>query len=208
MNHLAHFWLADADPMHRLGVALGDFWRGPVPADWPSALREGLIWHRRVDTLTDSHVDVVATRSRFEPPFRRYAGILLDVWFDHTLARHFGTQTGLDLDTFSARYLGDLEGAMTEVDAWMPWPAHFRSFVTWLRVEEVLPSYASAQTIERTLGGIGRRLRRDNPLHEAWPVLVERSGELDTVAKQVLGDLWRAGQDGGKPPPSQKLGNF
>ncbi len=189
VNHLAHFWLADADPLHRLGVALGDFWRGSVPAEWPQTLREGLIWHRRVDALTDSHAAVVAARNRFVPPFRRYAGILLDVWCDHALARRFAEHTGLDLHTFNTDYLHDVRTGIDQVGEWMPWPEHFLHFVGWLERDSVLPAYAAPETIERTLAGIGRRLRRDNPLHEAWPILAGRAAELDDLAWVVLGDL-------------------
>ncbi|MBK8283577.1 MAG: DUF479 domain-containing protein [Ahniella sp.] len=196
MNHLAHFWLADADPLHRLGVALGDFWRGSVPSEWPQPLREGLAWHRRVDSLTDSHTAVVEARNRFVPPYRRYAGILLDMWCDHALARGFGERTGLDLEQFSSTYLADLRMAMGQVENWMPWPDHFLKFVAWLERDAVLPAYAAPDTIERTLAGIGRRLQRDNPLHEAWPILADRASELDDLAWIVLQDLDRGHRPG------------
>ena len=63
--------------------AARDFWRGAPDPAWPAALAAGVRLHRRVDVHTDAHPAVRAARALFVPPLRRYAGIALDVWFDH-----------------------------------------------------------------------------------------------------------------------------
>lgn len=186
MNHLAHFWLAHEDPLHRLGVALGDFWRGAVPPDWPEAMREGLHWHRRVDRLTDHHPSMVAMRGTFEPPYRRYAGILLDIWCDHALVRHFGDWTGLDLDRFAPEFVAELETTMATLDGRIDWPEHFPEFVGWLRRSNALVGYGDPSRMARTLRGIGQRFRRPVALEDAWPLLAGQAPALDELARTVL----------------------
>ena len=86
MNHLAHALLADAGGIEfALGSAMGDFVRGRPDPAWPLARQAGLRFHRAIDAFTDAHPEVVAARNQFTPPMRRYAGIVLDVWFDHLL---------------------------------------------------------------------------------------------------------------------------
>ncbi|MGH8113592.1 MAG: ACP phosphodiesterase, partial [Rhodanobacteraceae bacterium] len=86
MNHLAHALLADAGGTEfALGSALGDFTHGHPDPAWPAARQAGLRFHRAIDQFTDRHPEVVAARRLFQPPMRRYAGIVLDVWFDHLL---------------------------------------------------------------------------------------------------------------------------
>lgn len=194
MNHLAHFWLAGEDPIERLGVAMGDFWRGKVPDHWPTALREGVLWHRRVDALTDQHDAVVAARNRFEPPFRRYAGILLDVWFDHVLAREFEYVAGVDLEQFNRGVVADLQQAQHALAGQIDWPVHFPRFLAWLAQERVLPKYRDPTMIERTLAGLARRLSRENPMASAFPVLQARDDELRPLAIDVLRGLAQQGR--------------
>ncbi|MDN5863131.1 MAG: ACP phosphodiesterase, partial [Salinisphaera sp.] len=86
MNYLAHLYLAQRTGTSAAGALLGDFVRGRLAGGLPADVETGIRLHRRVDTYTDSHPEVVAARRSFDPPLRRYAGILIDLYFDHILA--------------------------------------------------------------------------------------------------------------------------
>ncbi len=91
MNHLAHALLAGDDEWLLLCGMLGDFVHGqPVPQLFPSRVIAGIRLHGAIDVYTDAHPEVLAAKAQLPPPYRRYAGILLDMWFDHCLARDFG----------------------------------------------------------------------------------------------------------------------
>jgi Uncharacterized protein conserved in bacteria len=90
MNHLAHVLLAGDEEALQLGGMLGDFVHGrPDPQRWPERVIAGIRLHRAIDVYTDAHAEVLAAKARLPPPYRRYAGIALDMWFDHCLARDF-----------------------------------------------------------------------------------------------------------------------
>ncbi|WP_170113321.1 ACP phosphodiesterase [Ahniella affigens] len=196
MNHLAHFWLADDDPLHRLGVALGDFWRGGIPPHWPERLRDGLAWHREVDRLTDSHPESVRVRQLFQAPHRRFAPILLDLWCDHWLARELAADDDLRLGALSRDYLASLGTAIAEMTGQLVWPDHFERFVAWLGQDAVLPGYRHPTGIQQALRGISRRLSRTNPVADSWPLLVQHQAELDELARILLFDLRQHRQAG------------
>jgi len=172
MNHLAHAFLAGANDDILLGGLLGDFWRGAPDRHWPAAVRAGVVLHRKIDVYTDSHAEVAGARALFAPPLRRYAGILLDVYFDHLLAAEWPRHGGEPLADLSAR-----AGRLLQANRhWLP--PRLNRFADYFDQAGLFASYAERDMIERVLGGIGRRLKHDNPLATAGPALWRRDAEL------------------------------
>lgn len=173
MNHLAHALLAGADEQLRLGGLLGDFVHGPVHGlSLPPRVVDGVRLHRAIDVYTDAHPEVMLARQWLPSPYRRYAGILLDMWFDHLLARDFPRWSGQPLAGFS----DDLRDMLLRHDALLP-PA-LRDFRQYMDARDLPAAYADRVVLGKALAGIGRRLRRANPLDSAMPLLVSREAEL------------------------------
>jgi acyl carrier protein phosphodiesterase len=183
VNHLAHALLAGPNDDVLLGSLLGDFWRGAPDPAWPEGVRAGVVLHRKIDVYTDSHPYVEAARAQFEPPWRRYAGILIDIYFDHVLAREWPRHAHEPLAAFSARCADLLERNA----AWLP--ADLNRFTRYFRAHGLFAAYAQRATIEQVLGGISRRLRHPNPLAEAGPALWALAEELDGAFAQFFPDL-------------------
>ncbi len=183
MNHLAHALLAGANDDLLVGSLLGDFWRGAPDPSWPAGVRTGVILHRRIDVYTDSHPVVAAARTLFHPPVRRYAGILIDVYFDHVLARDWALHSNESLDTFSAR-TADLLDCHA---AWLP--VDLNRFARYFRMHDLFGAYAQRATIEQVLRGISGRLRHANPLAEAGTALWARADALDEAFARFFPDL-------------------
>jgi acyl carrier protein phosphodiesterase len=166
MNLLAHALLATPDAELMLGSLIGDFVRGRIDPALPPRVRAGIALHRAIDAYTDAHADVAAARALFEPPFRRYAGILLDMWFDHLLARQWARFGEDDLDAFSDR-VRDLLAINADLV-----PERMRGFVAYLDANGLPAAYRDTAMIGRALFGMSRRLKRANPVGDALPVLV------------------------------------
>ena len=175
MNYLAHSLLAGADPQMMVGGVLGDFWRGAPDAAWSPNLRAGVILHRHIDTFTDAHALVVRARALFVPPQRRYAGILLDVYFDHLLARDFSRYSGEPLAPFSARMMSLLRESQQQ----MPLP--MQRFIRYIDTHGGLAAYADPQMIVEVLHGIGHRLKHANPLAESSAPLFALAAPLSEL---------------------------
>jgi acyl carrier protein phosphodiesterase len=166
VNILAHAFLAAPDAELMLGSLIGDFVRGRIDPALPPAVRAGIALHRAVDAYTDAHAEIARARELFDPPFRRYAGILLDMWFDHLLARQWARYGEGDLDEFSNGVRGLLATSAPLV------PERMRGFVAYLDAHELPAAYRHTAVIGDALRGISQRLTRANPLGEALPVLV------------------------------------
>jgi acyl carrier protein phosphodiesterase len=109
MNHLAHTFLAPDSPEARVGSILGDFTRG---LDWdhvPAPVLEGVRHHLAVDVFTDQHPQVLASKSLFSKERRRFAGVALDILYDHFLLRHWEQFSDWDKNTFIRTVYRDLQ---------------------------------------------------------------------------------------------------
>jgi acyl carrier protein phosphodiesterase len=166
MNLLAHGLLAAPDAEFMFGSLIGDFVRGRIDPSLPPAVRAGVALHRAIDVYTDGHAEVSSARTLFAPPLRRYAGILLDVWFDHLLARNWPTYGTGALDDFSRR-VRDLLDASSDLV-----PERMRGFVAYLGAHDLPAAYRDTAMIGDVLRGMSQRLSRENPLAEALPALV------------------------------------
>jgi acyl carrier protein phosphodiesterase len=100
LNHLAHLFLSPDSELHRVGSLLGDFARGLDSEALPQPVLEGLRHHRAVDGFTDRHPDVIASKRLFSAERRRFAGVALDILYDHYLLRHWQRYSSLAVDDF------------------------------------------------------------------------------------------------------------
>lgn len=144
--------------MLRLGGLMGDFVRGPIDPTLPRGIRQGIALHRAIDSYTDQHSEIAALKAQFEPPFRRYAGILIDIWFDHLLARDFSRWSAVPLQTFSDDVIGLLHMHESEL------PDSLNRFARYLHARRLPAAYAEREMISEVLAGVGSRLQRANPL--------------------------------------------
>lgn len=185
MNHLAHALLADAGGIEfALGSAQGDFLHGHPDPAWTDARQAGLLFHRAIDRYTDAHPDVVAARNTFDPPMRRYAGIVLDIWFDHLLVRGW-TQLVPDepLAGFAPRWLALLDDHAPEL------PASLRAFMAWMRAHGLPEAYGDLATLDVVLHALARRLSRPSPMGDALPALQARAQTLQRHFDAFFPDL-------------------
>lgn len=186
MNHLAHALLAGDDEDLQLGGMLGDFVHGqPDPALYPPRVIAGIRLHRAIDVHTDAHPEVLAAKALLPSPHRRYAGILLDMWFDHCLARDFPRWSGQPLLPYSDA----LRALLWRGDALLP-PA-LRRFRGYMDFHQLPAGYADRTVLGQALAGIGQRLSRANPLDSALPVLLAREAELQQHFEAFFPELRR-----------------
>jgi acyl carrier protein phosphodiesterase len=174
MNHLAHALLSGRDTDIVLGGWLGDFVRGRPDPALPKGVRDGIALHRAIDTFTDAHTDVAAARALFDVPFRRYAGILVDVWFDHLLARDFMRWSASPLATFAETQEQLLERHHASL------PAELQRFARYMRMHGLPAAYADRAMISRVFAGIASRFRRENPLADGLEAIAPHEAELAT----------------------------
>lgn len=166
MNYLAHLYLSGDDPQWMIGGLLGDFVKGPLSGEHPKPVEAGIQLHRRIDVFTDSQPEIQQAIARFEPPFRRFGGILTDLCYDHFLAAHW--------TKFHPRPLADFCQDFYRALAAFPGtlPTRAQRFCEIAPQVNWLENYAEFECLETMLERIGQRFRTPVPLHDAFPQLV------------------------------------
>ena len=155
MNYLAHALLAGPDPALRVGGLIGDFIKGGLPGGLPLPIAAGVALHRRIDTFADAHLAFRRSRARVSPERRRYAGVLVDMFYDHFLALHWARFSDEALEDFSAASYGLLAAHAHLLSD------DYREVVAAMRAQDWLTSYRSAEAVGHALDRMSqRRLRR------------------------------------------------
>ena len=189
MNYLAHAWLARDTDDAILGAILGDFVFGQSALqDWPPAVRAEIVRHRRIDQYTDAHPAVAAARGLFDHAgLRRYAGIVLDVYFDHCLARGWARWNGAPLGDFTARIYRVLEDHRDEL------PPRLHTIAPRMAAHDWLGSYAQRGNVDHAVRGIATRLSRNgDKLVACLDVLRAEEAQVDAAFEAFFPDLVHA----------------
>ncbi|MFN3581435.1 MAG: ACP phosphodiesterase [Pseudomonas sp.] len=159
MNFLAHLFLGPPQAEQALGSLLGDFVRGPIQAmALPEGVRQGIWLHRRIDAFTDAHPLVRRSRMRVSDGRRRYAGIMVDMFYDHLLARHWQSFSDQSIEGFTR----NMYALVLQQQAIIPeqaWPTLSR-----MARYDWLTSYSQLENMHRALDQIALRLTRANTL--------------------------------------------
>lgn len=158
MNFLAHALLAGDDPALIVGGVAGDWIKGPLPAGLPEDLARGAALHRAIDSHAESHPAFRQSRARVSAKRRRYAGVLVDVFYDHLLARDWALSHRQPLAAFCAGVYRAIEQRMGEL------PAESHPALRLMAREDWLSSYAELAGIAAILARMSRRARHPNPL--------------------------------------------
>ncbi|MGJ7456951.1 ACP phosphodiesterase [Halomonas sp. MA07-2] len=183
MNFLAHAWLARGGSDEFLwGNLIADGVKGSDLSAWPGDVAVGIRHHRRVDAFVDTHPVVAEIRRRTPDRQRRYAGIALDLVWDHFVARELALQT--QPSPLIARTYRVLQA--------QPAPARLATLVPALVEQDWLHRYADFAFTCRAIAGIGQRLAGPNRLAELVPWLEEERVRLEDDFQRLWPEVRQA----------------
>ena len=164
MNYLAHLHLGGQRPGQLLGSLYGDFVKGRLQGQFEPEVEAAIQLHRSIDVYTDRHPLVDVSLSRFSVTRRRYAGIVLDVFFDHCLARDWTLYADRPLTQFTSNVYRVLS-AESQL------PERLAKIAPHMMAHDWLGSYREFDVLEQVLRGISRRLTRPEELAGAMQEL-------------------------------------
>ena len=184
MNFLAHVFLARHDDEAMLGALLGDFVGTADLHRYSATMQYEILLHRKIDSYTDRHPEVVAARALFPEGRPRYARIALDVYFDHLLARAWSMHGDVALDAFTQRFYATLRAHHAQL------PERLQQIAPHMAAHDWLGSYRQRDRIDRTLQGIAIRLSRNgDKLVACLPLLREHEAEIDARFEAFFPEL-------------------
>jgi acyl carrier protein phosphodiesterase len=158
MNYLAHIYLARQSDAAMVGALLGDFAKADVSGRFPPEVAREIMLHRQIDTFTDQHPVVKAAILTFAAPRRRYAGIIVDVFYDHLLARRWATYSTMPRQQFIDRFYR----ALAAHEAILP--ERLQGIMHMMIEQDWLGAYYDFAGVELVVSRISRRLSRNGHL--------------------------------------------
>ncbi|GGK78719.1 acyl carrier protein phosphodiesterase [Amphritea balenae] len=165
MNFFAHLVLSEPNVHSRVGNLLGDFARGIDTEQLHPQLKLGLQNHRRIDQFTDQHPKVLQMKRSFTRQRRRFAGIALDVLFDHFLLQHWAQLSPEPKAQVIEQLYADLQSGqslmperMQQVTSRLVEYDWFRSYESLDGVAYALERIATRIRFPHEFSGIGQEL--------------------------------------------------
>jgi acyl carrier protein phosphodiesterase len=184
MNWLAHLLLAEPTPEFRLGTILPDLVSAQLLNGMPPEFQRGIQQRRRIDAYTDSHPIFRRSVQRLDPPFRRFGGILIDVFYDHFLSHDWQSFSGTPLPEFAAEFYASFERHRADI----PPDAYAR--LQQMQAGDWLCSYRELSGVTDALRRISSRLRRPFDLAPSVSILERHHDSLHTDFTTFFPDLF------------------
>lgn len=198
MNYLAHLLLADDNDASRVGNLLGDFTRGPISElekQFPSEVVRGIRMHRAVDRYTDDHPLFKQAKQLLAPERRRFAGIIVDVFFDHFLCLHWQNFSTTSLKDFIA----DAYHALETHPEWHA--GRLKEAFPYMKNEDWLARYMSVEGIGATLRRISKRSPRLGAIANGAEDLEKNYEAFDQIFSNFMPELIQFVRDWKKENP-------
>lgn len=145
MNYLAHLYLSGTNSDIILGNFLGDSLKGREYLRYNKTVQKGVFLHRFIDSFTDAHALVRSGSERLRPAYRKYAGVVVDIFYDHFLAINWKQYHHVSINQFADQMHKVLSSYYFEM------PHKAQQLVPFLIQSKRLVTYESFDGIERTL---------------------------------------------------------
>lgn len=185
MNFLGHLYLSGNDPLTITGNFMGDHVKGRDLSAWPEGIQRGLRLHRSIDTHTDEHPVQRTGRQRVRAHAGRYAGVVMDIFYDHLLARDWQRYHPEPLEQYTARMYALLNAHQDLM------PAASREVLYWMQRGDWLNTYATIDGVARALEGMSRRVPAGAVMRGAEKVLADHLETYRSEFATFLPDLRR-----------------
>ncbi|MFO7851671.1 MAG: ACP phosphodiesterase [Bacteroidota bacterium] len=151
MNVLAHIYLSGDSDEIIIGNYIGDYVKGRDYLKYPELIKKGIILHRHIDDFTDKHPVVHRSKILFTGKYHKYAGVVVDIIYDHYLTREW--------DTFSRRPLESItyQFYRAMVNNYDILPPKVKDRFPFFIINNWIESYKTTRGIKHVLSTLSKR---------------------------------------------------
>lgn len=183
MNFLAHAYLSFKDPDILAGNMISDYIKGKKQYDYSFRIHQGILLHRAIDSYTDSHQAVKKAKEVFKDAYRLYSGAFTDIAFDHFLAIDKNEFPYGTLEKFTLSVYESLERSFPAL------PPVFQQLFPYMKKQNWLYNYGTAEGIERSFRGLTHRAKYINESNSAIEVFHKHYLFLDECYRVFFPEL-------------------
>lgn len=184
MNFLAHLYLSGGIPEIMVGNFIGDFVKGRnLLEQFRPGIAKGIELHRMIDEFTDGHSIVMESKKRLRPKYRHYAAVIVDMYYDHFLARNWNDYHPELLPDFAEKSYTIME------QHWPILPEGVRYILPYMIKSNWLVNYATIEGIQRALTGMSRRTKFVSGMNEATAELLAYYNDFESEFRLFFPEL-------------------
>lgn len=183
MNFLAHIYLSGDNELIKIGNFMADGIRGKHFESYPLEIQKGIILHRAIDTFTDAHPIFRQSTKKLHENYHHYAGVIVDVFYDHFLAKNWTKYSDEKLEIFVHRFyqsLYDNNAILSE---------RTRGMMPYMIKYNWLVSYQTVEGINRILTQMDQRTKNESKMRFATNELSEFYSEFEDEFTEFFEEL-------------------
>lgn len=183
MNFLAHIYLSFGNRDLTLGNFIADHIKGRDYRRYPKPVQDGILLHRAIDAYTDAHPIARSSSKRLHSRHSHYSRVIVDVYYDHFLARNWETYSPVPLEDYTSRFY-DMAYASFDM-----LPPGIQGFLPFMVRDNWLLHYAELSGIEKVLKGLDRRAGPRSRMDEAVTDLEKHYREFESEFQHFFEEL-------------------
>ncbi|MFQ3173886.1 MAG: acyl carrier protein phosphodiesterase [Flavobacterium sp.] len=183
MNFLAHIYLSGDNDLIKIGNFMADGIRGKHYETFPIEIQKGIILHRAIDTFTDAHPVFRTSTKKLHQRYHHYAGVIVDVFYDHFLSKNWANYSNENLDDYIQRFyrtLNDNREILTEKTIYL---------MPYMIKQNWLLSYQTVEGIDSILTQMDSRTKNQSKMRFASEELQESYLEFEQEFTVFFEDL-------------------
>ena len=173
MNYLAHLYLSGNNDSIKIGNFIADAVKGKKYKLYPENIQKGILLHRQIDSFTDSNDIVRQSKKRLNKRYGHYKGVIIDILFDHFLAKNWIKYSSTPLLNFTQSFYITLQNNYDML------PSKIQYLVPYLIKDDWLANYATLKGIEKVLIGMNKRTKEIAQMHLAINDLNENYDDFE-----------------------------
>lgn len=156
MNFLAHALLSGSDDDILIGNFIADAVKGNNIDKFQEGVRKGIVLHREIDRYTDHHPVFIRSTKRIKEEYGRYAGVVVDIYYDHFLAANWEEYSDTDLSEFALKVYSLM------LSNYKILPPKSRRILPYMVIHNWLVGYSRFKDLQWVFNGMSRRSARYN----------------------------------------------
>ncbi|MFV8366491.1 ACP phosphodiesterase [Flavobacterium sp. XS1P27] len=183
MNFLAHIYLSGDNDLIKIGNFMADGIRGKHFESYPLEIQKGIILHRSIDTFTDAHPIFRQSTKKLHEKYHHYAGVIVDVFYDHFLAKNWNKYSDEKLEEFVARFYQSLQDNHSILSE------RTKGMMPYMIEHNWLVSYQTIEGIHRILTQMDQRTKNESKMRFATNELSEFYPEFENEFTNFFQEL-------------------
>ena len=161
MNFLAHLYLSGDNEETIIGNFIADHVKGNRINKYSEGIIAGIKLHREIDAFTDNHPMFLSSKTRLQEKYKRYSGVIVDMFYDHFLSANWQDYIDEDITLFTNRMYKIV------IKRFLILPPKTKIILPFMAKSNWLVAYGTFHGIDKALKGMSGRTAFDSGMENA-----------------------------------------